>query len=104
LLLLLGDGWIIVKEKLSRDSFDPDYLICNKWKPLNVITLGLRENNNINQMITITGFYIESYCNIEQIDHSQSDPNKWLITFTIIALSGFHYIESQCHFCILTLV
>jgi hypothetical protein len=103
LLLLLGDGWIIVKEKLSRDSFDRDYLTCNKfliqWKPLIVTTLGLRENDNNNQMITITGFYIESYCNIEQIGPSQFDHNKRLITLAVITISGFHYIVSQCHSC-----
>jgi hypothetical protein len=81
LLLLLGDGWIIVKEKLSRDSFDRDYLICNKFliqrKPLIVTTLGLRENDYNNQMITISGFhYIVSQCHPVVLLWSEVKPNK----------------------------
>jgi hypothetical protein len=29
-----------------------------QWKPLNAMTLGQRETDNINQMITITGYFL----------------------------------------------
>jgi hypothetical protein len=35
-------------------------------KPLNVITLGLRETDTINRMMTISGFLV-SHCNVEQM-------------------------------------
>jgi hypothetical protein len=37
-------------------------LISKQWKPLNVITLGQMETDNINRLKTITGgFYIVMY-------------------------------------------
>jgi len=58
--------------------------------PLNVITLGLRETDNINQMITITIFYIINNFNVEQYDH-----NNHLITLTVITLCSLHSIYCQ---------
>ena len=58
-----------------------------KWKPLNVITLGQSETDNMNWMITITNHQLLfQWCLIIS--------NKWdlwnLITLTVITLSGFH--------------
>ncbi len=70
---------------LSSDSFK---MIINKknfiiqklqGKPLNVITLGWREGDNINQ--------IYSYSNVKQMVLIKYDHNKWLITLTVITLS-----------------
>ncbi len=55
-------------------------------KPLNVITLGQRETDNINQMITING-----YDYLKTIGPMKFDRSKRLITITVITLSGFHF-------------
>ena len=55
-----------------------------------MITLGLRETDNNNRMITITGF---PYSNVDQMGPRQSDQNMWLITLTVIILRGFHCIS-----------
>jgi hypothetical protein len=66
---------------LSSDSFK---MIINKknfiiqklqGKPLNVITLGWRESDNINQ--------IYSYSNVKQMVLIKYDYNKWLISYNI---------------------
>jgi hypothetical protein len=36
-----------------------------QWKPLNVITLGLKETENINKTITKTEFSCTKHCNVE---------------------------------------
>ncbi len=44
-------------------------MVVVQWQLLNVITLGLKEIDNINGMKTIMQFYIVvSYCNVEQKD------------------------------------
>ena len=42
-----------------------------QWKPLNVITLGLKETENINKTIIKTGFSCTKYCNVEIMGPSQ---------------------------------
>ncbi len=45
----------LTAEGLHRDdSFEMKQNSIVQWKPLNVITLGQRESDNINQMITIS--------------------------------------------------
>jgi len=61
-----------------------------------VITLGWIETDNINRMITITGFYIVAFCNNHQMGPNQSDVSdhsyKQLITLTVITLSRFYTV------------
>jgi len=45
-------------------------------EPLNMITLGLRETDNINQMMTIIFLNIVSCCNVKQMGSRQSDHKK----------------------------
>jgi hypothetical protein len=65
-----------------------------QWKPLNVITLGQRESDNINQMITISSCLliqsdrllgIWALLNLGQFDHINR-----MITLSVITLSGLH--------------
>jgi hypothetical protein len=65
-----------------------------QWKPLNVITLGQRESDNINRMITISDrLLIQSACllviwdllNLRHFDHINR-----MITLSVITLSGLH--------------
>jgi hypothetical protein len=67
-----------------------------QWKPLNVITLGQMESDNINRMITITDcLLIQKGCllviwdllNLGQFDHINQ-----MITLSVITLSGLHCI------------
>ena len=66
--------------------------------PLNVITLGQRESDNINRMITISDcLLIKSACllviwdllNLRQFDHINR-----MITLSVITLSGLHCITN----------
>jgi len=50
-------------------------------KPLNVITLGLRETDTIDRMMTISGFLV-SHCNGEQMGPYDSQ-EFILLNFTI---------------------
>ncbi len=63
-------------------------------KPLNVITLGQRESDNINRMITISNcllkqkaflLFIWDLLNLGQFDHINQK-----ITISVITLSGLH--------------
>jgi hypothetical protein len=50
-------------------------------KPLNVITLGLRETDTINRMMTISGFLV-SHCTVEKMGPYDSQ-EFILLNFTI---------------------
>ncbi len=41
-------------------QFGNTYAVLLQWKPLNVITLGQRETDNINRMLTLTGETLRS--------------------------------------------
>jgi hypothetical protein len=73
------------------------YLIYKyvQWKPLNLITLGQRESDDINRMITISDLPLikSTYLlvmldlvNLRQFDHINI-----MITLSVITLSGLHY-------------
>jgi hypothetical protein len=70
------------------------------WKPHNVITLGQRESDDINQMITkcncllIQSTYyfmvIWDLVNLEQFDHS-----NWMITLSVILASSHGLVVKE---------
>ncbi len=46
-----------------------------------MITEGLIETDNNKRTKTLTGFFIVSYCNFEQMGSRHSDHNKLMITY-----------------------
>jgi hypothetical protein len=74
---------------------DPSGCRCTvQWKPLNVITLGQRESENINRMITISDcLLIQSDCLLvilDLINLGKFDHINRVITLSVITLSGLH--------------
>jgi hypothetical protein len=66
--------------------------ITLQWKPLNVIALGQRQSDNINQKVTIYGStkYIKS-----KLGRSNIDRINRMITLSLITLSGFHCLTKN---------
>jgi hypothetical protein len=81
---------------LNGKTLEQREMNSNNWKmliqckPLNMITLGQRLTDNIIRMITISGctFYINS--ELELVNLIKFDHNNWMITLSVITLSGFH--------------
>ena len=63
-------------------------------KPLNVITLGQRESDNINRMITISNCRLIQSTNFlffgELVNLGQFDHSNQMITLSVITISGLH--------------
>ncbi len=51
----------LFKKRLHIINEMKNYLMLLQWKPLNVITLGQTKSDNINRMITITGYSVLGY-------------------------------------------
>ncbi len=58
-----------------------------QWQPLNLITLGQRETDNIKQMKTI--FELPELHILEQDKHGKFDDINQRITLSVITLTGF---------------
>jgi hypothetical protein len=71
---------------LNKCNFTIIELLSAQLKPLNVITLGQIKTDNINIMITLTGyFYTVIYCNRT-------------VALTMITFSVTHFINSRLHY------
>ena len=81
----------------SKRNNDQESYMKVQWKPLNVITLGQRESDNIIRMITIS----KSPSPIKYLTKSnmtklgQFDHINRMITLSVITLSGFHCINTK---------
>jgi hypothetical protein len=64
-----------------------------QWKPLNVITLGESESDNISQMIIISDLLLKQSTKLtvllDLINHGTFDPINQMKTLLVIPLSGF---------------
>ena len=82
--------------KLKYPKLRVGYFYLIQWKPFNVITLGQRETDNINRMITISKLTRHQHkvktSELGQDNLGKFDHNKRMITLSVITLSGFHCI------------
>jgi hypothetical protein len=98
-LVILGQfDHSIHKITLSVITLSGLHCINIQWKPLNVITLGQMESDNINQMITITNcLLIQKSCLLfiwDLVSMGQFDHSIHKITLSVITLSGLHCVST----------